>query len=88
MSQLLAWRAGALRGALATLLALQAASCGPSANQAQSYYDSGMKFLAIHDNEKAAVEFRNALKANDGLLPAWRGLALAEEAMRRAGLTR
>jgi len=82
MSQLLAWRAGALRGALATLLALQAASCGPSANQAQSYYDSGMKFLAIHDNEKAAVEFRNALKANDGLLPAWRGLALAEEAMR------
>lgn len=83
MSQFSNWRAVALRIAFATLVALQAASCGPSADQAQGFYDSGMKFLASHDNAKAAVEFRSALKANNKFLPAWRGLAQAEEALRR-----
>ena len=49
---------------------------------AQSYYESGMKLLSDHSNEKAAVEFRNAVKLKRDLLPAWRGLAQAEEATR------
>ena len=39
-----------------------------------------MKFLAAHEDQKAAVEFRNALRLRKDLLPAWRGLAQASEA--------
>jgi cellulose synthase operon protein C len=38
-----------------------------------------MKLLAAHEDAKAAVEFRNALRLKKDLLPAWRGLAQAEE---------
>ena len=38
-----------------------------------------MKLLAEHDNQKAAIEFRNAIKLKKDLLPAWRGLAQIEE---------
>jgi cellulose synthase operon protein C len=63
-----------------SLLAGQLAGCGSPDAQAQRYYESGEKFLAAHDDAKAAVEFRNALRLKKDMLPAWRGLAQAEEA--------
>ena len=59
--------------------ALSAAGCSSPEERAQSYYDSGMKLLAAHDDQKAAIEFRNAVKLKKDFLPAWRGLAQAEE---------
>ena len=54
-------------------------ACGSSADRAQSYYEHGMKLLAAHDNQRAAIEFRNAIKLKKDLMPAWRGLAQIEE---------
>jgi tetratricopeptide (TPR) repeat protein len=59
--------------------ALQLAACDPPEMRAQRYYDSGMKLLAAKEDQKAAVEFRNALRLKKDLLPAWRGLAQTEE---------
>ena len=80
MSRLIYSRAAQIRLAFVALIVLQLAGCGSPEERAQSYYESGMKLLADHNNEKAAVEFRNALKLKKDLLPAWRGLAQTEEA--------
>ena len=47
--------------------------------RAQSYYEHGMQLLAAHDNKRAEIEFRNAVKYNKKLLPAWQSLAQVEE---------
>ena len=60
------WRAASVYTALVMLSVLQLAGCGSVENRAQSYYKSGMKFLATHDNDKAALEFRNALQIEEG----------------------
>ncbi len=65
--------------AFVALLALQLPDCSSPEARAQSYYDSGMKLLASHEDQKAAVEFRNALRLKKDFLPAWRGLAQTEE---------
>lgn len=65
---------------LVIFIALQVLSCSSPEERAQSYYESGVRLLAANDNEKAAVEFLNAVRLNKNLLPAWRGLAKAEEA--------
>src|ERR1700733_10783386 len=72
-------RATKISAALAAVLALQLAGCGSPEVRAQRYYEDGMKLLAAHEDAKAAVEFRNALRLKNDLLPAWRGLALTEE---------
>jgi cellulose synthase operon protein C len=72
-------RATKISVALATVLALQLAGCGSPEVRAQRYYENGMKLLAAHEDAKAAVEFRNALRLKQDLLPAWRGLAQTEE---------
>jgi len=66
------------------VLLLTLSGCGSSDERAQSHYQGGVKFLASNENEKAAVEFRNAVKLRDDFLPAWRGLAQAERAVRDA----
>src|SRR5262249_21221771 len=38
-----------------------------------------MKLLADHQDQKAAVEFRNAIRWKKDLVPAWRGLARTQE---------
>jgi len=68
------------RVVFAVLLGLLLASCSSPEERAQKYYDNGMKYLAAHEDQKAAVEFRNALRLRKDLLPAWRGLAQASEA--------
>ncbi len=62
------------------VIALQLAGCGDAENRAQSYYQHGKELLEQRDDQKAAIEFKNALKLKGDLLPAWRGLAQAEEA--------
>ncbi len=71
---------GALRIALVVAGAMQLACCGQSAERAQSYYDNGVKLLAKHENQKAAIEFKNAIDLKRDMIPAWRGLAQIEEA--------
>jgi tetratricopeptide (TPR) repeat protein len=69
-----------LRIALVIAGAMQLASCGSSAERAQSYYDNGVKLVAKHENQKAAIEFKNAIDVKRDMIPAWRGLAQIEEA--------
>ena len=71
---------GTLRIALMVAGAMQLACCGPSAERAQGYYDNGLKLLAKHENQKAAIEFKNAIDLKRDMIPAWRGLAQIEEA--------
>ena len=63
------------------LVAIQLSGCGSSEQRALSYYEHGKELLAAHDNQRAEVEFRNAVKYNPKLLPAWRSLADVEEQM-------
>jgi tetratricopeptide (TPR) repeat protein len=66
------------RGCLA-LAVIVLAGCSSPEERAQSYYEHGMKLLAAHDNKRAGIEFRNAVKYNKKLLSAWQGLAQVEE---------
>ena len=65
-------RAADFRAAFVILAALFIADCSSREQRAQSYYDSGMKLLAAQDNQKAAIEFRNAVKLKGDFLPAWK----------------
>src|SRR5271155_1778731 len=76
--------AAKIRVASIVLVALQLAACGSPEERAERYYESGQKLLAAHEDAKAAVEFRNALRLKKDLLPAWRGLAPIEEAAHHA----
>jgi len=60
-------------------LSLVLSSCTSPEERAQSYYEDGMKRLADHDTGRAGIEFRNAVKYNKRLLPAWKELAQIEE---------
>ena len=71
--------AGWSRTYLVALAALPLVSCGSPQHRAQSYYEHGVKLLAEHDNQKAAIEFKNAIQLDGRLVPAWRGLAQIEE---------
>ena len=85
MSRLINSRLAKVRFAVAALAAFQLAGCSSPEARAQSYYESGMKFLAAHDDAKAAIEFRNAVNLKKDLLPAWRGLAQSEEDLHNWG---
>lgn len=66
----------------ATALALTIAplaGCSSSEQRAQSYYEHGKELLAARDYQRAEVEFRNAVKYNKKLLPAWQSLVQIEE---------
>src|ERR1700676_534523 len=70
-----------LRNAALAFAVIQLAGCSSPEQRAQSYYEHGKELLAAHDNQRAEVEFRNAVKYNPKLLPAWRSLADVEEQM-------
>lgn len=61
------------------LLALPLVSCGSPQQRAQGYYEDGLRLLAEHDSQKAAIQFKNAVQLDGHLLPAWHGLAQVEE---------
>ncbi len=73
-----------VKAGLAVLVvsAIALAGCGSAQDRAQSYYRSGMELLAAHQEQKAAIEFRNAIRLDKNLIPAWEGLAQAEEAVK------
>ena len=60
-------------------------SCSSPEERAQAYYEDGIRRLSDHDNGRAGVEFRNAVKYNKHLLPAWKALAQLEEQNRNWG---
>lgn len=69
-----------LRLGVVALAALGLAACGSPDEQAKRYYDHGMELMAQHENARAGVEFRNAVKKKKDMLPAWLALAQIEEA--------
>src|SRR3979409_393618 len=74
-----------IRSALLVLASLQIAGCSSPEDRAQSYYEHGMKLLSEHENAKAAIELRNAVKLKKDLIGAWRALAQVDEINRNWG---
>ena len=72
----------AIQSAFLVLAVLQLAGCGSPEDRAQSYYEHGMKLLSEHDNAKAAIEFRNAVRLKKDLIGAWKALADIDEVSR------
>ena len=71
-----------IRSALLVLTVLQVAGCGSPEDRAQSYYEHGMKLFSEHDNAKAAIELRNAVRLKKDLIGAWKALAEIDETSR------
>ena len=69
-------------GLLLSLLGLLAlVACDSPEERAQAYYEKGVKLLEQGDPVKASLEFRNALKIQEGFVPALYSLGLAQEQM-------
>jgi tetratricopeptide (TPR) repeat protein len=64
---------------LFTLTVLHLAEDRPPEERAQRYYEHAMNLVEQHENLKAGIELRNALRLNRNMLPAWRSLAQIEE---------
>jgi tetratricopeptide (TPR) repeat protein len=77
--------AAKIRLVLLASVVLQVAGCGSPEDRAQSYYEHGMKFFAEHDNAKAAIELRNAVKLRKDMVGAWKALAQIDEINRNWG---
>ena len=71
-----------IRSALLVLIVFQIAGCSSPEDRAQSYYEHGMKLFSEHDNAKAAIELRNAVRLKRDLIGAWKALAEIDEAGR------
>lgn len=61
------------------LSVLQLAGCGSPEDRAQKYYEHGLKLLSEHDNAKAALELKNAVRLKGDLIGAWKALADIDE---------
>ena len=68
-----------VRLALLASAVLLVAGCSSPEDRAKSYYEHGMQLLAAHDNARAGIELKNAVKLNKNLLGAWQGLAQIDE---------
>ena len=53
-----------VRATIPLLVCLFFAACSSSEEKAQRYYDHGMQLLAQHDDIKAWLEFKNAVRYN------------------------
>ena len=71
-----------IRTALLVVTVLQLSGCGSPEDRAQSYYVHGMKLFSEHENAKAALELRNAVRLKRDLIGAWKALAEIDEANR------
>ena len=71
-----------VRSAPLVLVVLQIAGCSSPEDRAQSYYDQGMKLFSKHENAKAAIELRNAVRLKKNMIGAWKALAEIDEAAR------
>jgi tetratricopeptide (TPR) repeat protein len=71
-----------IRSSVLLLAVLQVAGCDSPDDRARSYYQHGMKLLSEHDNAKAAIELRNAVRLKRDLIGAWKALAEVDETSR------
>jgi tetratricopeptide (TPR) repeat protein len=71
-----------IRRAFLLLTVLQIGGCGSPEDRALSYYESGMKLFSAHENAKAALELRNAVRLKRDMIGAWKVLAEIDEASR------
>jgi len=71
-----------IRKSLLVLAALQLASCSSPEERAQRYYENGVKLFSEHENAKATIEFRNAVRLKKDFVAAWKILAQLDEASR------
>jgi cellulose synthase operon protein C len=60
-------------------------ACSSSEEKAQRYYEHGLQLLAQHDDIKAWLEFKNAVRYKKDFLPAWKELAKVDETAHRPG---
>lgn len=82
MFKVLGYSYATIRSALLVSTALLVTACGSPADRAQSYYEHGMKLFSEHDNAKAAIELRNAVRLKKDLVGAWTALAEIDETSR------
>jgi len=71
-----------IRSILLISSVLQLAGCDSPEDRAKNYYEHGLRLLLQHDNAKAALEFRNAVRLKDNFTGAWKALAEIDEAGR------
>jgi len=71
-----------IRSAFLIWSVLQLGGCGSPEDRAKSYYEHGLKLLSEHDNAKAGLELRNAVRLKKDLIGAWRALAEIDETSR------
>jgi len=53
-----------IRCALVALAVIGLSACSSPEERAKSFYEHGVQLLAEHDNQRAEIEFRNAVKYN------------------------
>src|SRR5580658_4655191 len=68
-----------IQSAFLVLMVLQVAGCDSPEDRAKNYYEHGMKLFSEHDNAKAAIELRNAVKLKRDMIGAWKALAEIDE---------
>jgi hypothetical protein len=71
-----------IRGTFPVLVALLLTACSSPEERAQRYYENGVKLFSEHDQAKAAIELRNAVRLKKDLGGAWKTLAEIDEASR------
>jgi len=69
----------AIRLAGVLLAILTVSGCSSKEERAKDYYEHGTKLLAEHENAKASIEFKNAVKLKKNYAAAWLALAKIEE---------
>jgi tetratricopeptide (TPR) repeat protein len=85
MLEMFGWSSGKTRLTLLVLAAFQVAGCGSPEDRARTYYEHGIKLFADHENAKASIELRNAVRLKKDLIGAWRALAQIDEINRNWG---
>ncbi|MFT3987329.1 tetratricopeptide repeat protein [Aestuariivirga sp.] len=75
-----ALRRAAFSSAAALALMVAVSACSDPRQRAEAYYKSGNEYLAKNEVQKAAIEFRSALKLDENYADAWYGMAQVEEA--------
>ena len=71
-----------IRRSLLVLAMLQIGGCSSPEERAQSYYQSGIRLFAAHENAKAALELRNAVRLKRDMIAAWKVLGEIDESSR------
>ncbi len=79
MARLFQRSRAAFRLASLALLVLAVAGCSSKEERAKSYYENGVKLMAEHDNARASIEFKNAVRIRKDYVEAWLGLAKIAE---------